>query len=74
VAGFVIDGWWGLAMTATVVVASVLITRSFGIGSQRGETRAILPQVGLRLWNRPDVPTASSPAGSVSSPTEGDDA
>jgi len=74
VAGFVIDGWWGLAMTATVVVASVLITRSFLVGSQRGETRAILPQVGLRLWNRPDVPTASSPAGSVSSPTEGDDA
>ena len=74
VAGFVIDGWWGLAMTATVVVASVLITRSFLVGSQRGETRAILPQVGLRLWNRTDVPTASSPAGSVSSPTEGDDA
>jgi NADH-quinone oxidoreductase subunit H len=74
VAGFVIDGWWGLAMTATVVVASVLITRSFLVGSQRGETRAILPQVGLRLWNRPDVPTASSTAGSVSSPTEGDDA
>ncbi|HEX3460791.1 MAG TPA: NADH-quinone oxidoreductase subunit NuoH [Acidimicrobiales bacterium] len=79
VAGFVIDGWWGLAMTAAVVVASVLITRAFLIGGEREEAHAILPPVGVRLWNRPEVPMAPAPppdgsptpAGSSSSSPEG---
>jgi NADH-quinone oxidoreductase subunit H len=67
VAGFVIDSWWGLAMAATVVLASVAITRAFSIGNQRQEQRAIVPQVGLRLWNRPEeeppTPVPSTPTG-----------
>jgi NADH-quinone oxidoreductase subunit H len=56
VAGFVIDAWWGLAMTGAVVLAAVVITRAFSIGSEREEQRAIVPQVGLRLWSRPPEP------------------
>ncbi len=67
VAGFVIDSWWGLAMTGAVVAAAVMITRAFSIGSEREEQRAIVPQVGLRLWNRPEeppsVPVPSTPTG-----------
>ena len=38
VAGFVIDGWWGVGLTAAVVVAAVTITRAFAIGSRaRGD-------------------------------------
>jgi hypothetical protein len=50
-------------------VASVLITRAFSIGMGREETHGILPPVGARLWNRPEVPVGSS--GAPSSP-EGD--
>jgi hypothetical protein len=50
----VVDGWWGIAMAGTVVLAAVVITRAFSIGSDREETRAILPPVGLRLWMRPE--------------------
>ena len=74
VAGFVVDGWWGLAMAVAVVASSVLISRAFSIGADREETRAIIPQVGLRLWDRPEEPPASSPAGSVSPTIEGGDA
>ncbi len=52
VAGFVIDGWWGIAMVGTVLAAAVLMTRAFGIGGERGEARAVVPQVGLRVWRR----------------------
>ncbi len=56
VAGFVIDGWWGIAMVATVLAAAVLMTRAFGIGAERAQTRAIVPQVGLRVWRRTGEP------------------
>ena len=63
VAGFVLDAWWGLAMAATVVVAGVLISRAFAIGAEREETRAIVPQVGLRLWSRPpEAPADPTPS------------
>jgi len=79
VAGFVVDGWWGLGMVVAVIAAAVVITRAFSIGSEREETRAIIPQVGVRLWSRPDEspppvdpepvpPPAGSP---VSTSTEG---
>jgi len=71
VAGFVIDAWWGLAMAGTVVVASVLITRAFSVGGEREEQRAIVPQVGLRLWSRPPEPPEPSPAAATTT-TEGD--
>ncbi len=71
VAGFVIDGWWGLGMAVTVVAAAIVITRAFAIGSEREETRAIVPPVGVRLWSRPTEP--SPVAGDPVSPsTEGD--
>jgi NADH-quinone oxidoreductase subunit H len=57
VAGFVIDGWWGLGMTLAVVAAAIIITRAFAIGSEREATRAIVPAVGVRLWTRPPEPT-----------------
>ncbi len=53
VAGFVIDGWWGLGMAVTVVAAAIVINRAFAIGTEREATRAIVPAVGVRLWTRP---------------------
>jgi NADH-quinone oxidoreductase subunit H len=62
VAGFVIDGWWGFGLAAAVVVAAITITRAFAIGSEREETRAIVPQVGVRLWTRPPDPEPPAPS------------
>jgi NADH-quinone oxidoreductase subunit H len=67
VAGFVVDGWWGLGMVAAVIVGAVLLNRAFTIGTERESTRAVVPQVGIRLWTRAEQqspPTA---------PTEGGD-
>ena len=36
VAGFVVDGWWGLGIAVAVVALSVLVVRAFGIGQARG--------------------------------------
>ena len=36
VAGFVIDGWWGLGMAAAVVVAAVTISMAFSRGCRAG--------------------------------------
>jgi NADH-quinone oxidoreductase subunit H len=68
VAGFVIDGWWGLAMVLTVVAAGIVITRAFAIGNEREETRAILPSVGVRLWNRPPEPVEPVPVPATGAP------
>jgi NADH-quinone oxidoreductase subunit H len=67
VAGFVLDGWWGLGMTVTVVVAAIVITRAFAVGAERESTRAIVPPVGIRLWTRPPEP--APPPGSPVSPS-----
>ncbi len=69
VAGFVIDGWWGLGMVAAVVAAAVLITRAFRVGAERESTRAIVSPVGTRLWVRP-----RETAPPVPGPTDGGDA
>jgi NADH-quinone oxidoreductase subunit H len=65
VAGFVINGWWGVAMAAAVLLASVLLTRAFAIGAVRETTRAVVPQVGVRLWTRAEQqpPAAPNPEG-----------
>jgi hypothetical protein len=60
VAGFVVDGWWGLGMVAAVIAGGVLITRAFSVGADREETRAIVPPVGIRLWTRPPESPAST--------------
>ena len=54
VAGFVVDGWWGVGLSAAVLVSAVLITRAFAVGSAREELNALLPPVGTR----PDQPPA----------------
>lgn len=56
VAGFMVDGWWGVGMAAAVVVASVTLTRAFSIGTIREDTNAVLAPVGVRLWSRPAPP------------------
>ncbi len=62
VGGFMLDGWWGIAMAATVVVAAMGITRAFAIGAEREEGgEALVPAVGVRLWTRPRPPVARSP-------------
>jgi NADH-quinone oxidoreductase subunit H len=57
VAGFLVDGWWGVAMAAAVVVGGVLVARAFAVGGMRETERAILPPVGERVWHRPASPT-----------------
>jgi NADH-quinone oxidoreductase subunit H len=52
VAGFVVNGWWGVSMAAAVVIASVLLTRAFLVGTDREATQAVVPAVGVRLWTR----------------------
>ncbi len=61
VAGFVVDGWWGIAMAAVVVAAAVMLRRAFAIGSVREEARSVLPPVGVRLWVRPDETPPAGP-------------
>ena len=62
VAGFLIDGWWGIGMAVVVVAASFLLTRAFTVGAEREETRAVLPPIGLRLWNRAEEPVPPAPS------------
>ncbi len=52
VAGFVVDGWWGVGLAVAVVVCGGLMTRAFSIGAAREQERSILPPVGLRVWER----------------------
>jgi NADH-quinone oxidoreductase subunit H len=64
VAGFVIDGWWGLGMAVTVVAAAIAITRAFAIGAEREEeSGALIPPTGVRLWSRPPAPVSPSTEG-----------
>jgi NADH-quinone oxidoreductase subunit H len=56
VAGFVVDGWWGVGMAAAVVAAAVVMVRAFAVGEERQRTRSIIAPVGVRLWQRPDEP------------------
>jgi len=49
VAGFIVDGWWGLGIAVAVVAASGLLMRSFSIGRRRDAAdQAVLPPVGRR--------------------------
>ena len=63
VAGFLVDGWWGVAMAAAAVVGGVLIARAFSVGAAREADRAILPPVGVRVWRRPGDPASAGPEG-----------
>ena len=48
VAGFLIDGWWGIGLAAAVIVGAALLSRAFSVGAGREEHSAILPPVGVR--------------------------
>ncbi len=66
VAGFLVDGWWGVGMAVATVVGAVLLKRAFAVGSDRESTRAVVPPVGVRLWTRPDESAAPSTPGGES--------
>jgi NADH-quinone oxidoreductase subunit H len=67
VAGFMIDGWWGVGMAGAVLLAAATITVAFSIGNEREESRAIIPAVGVRLWRRP--PESENGSGGRGVPT-----
>jgi NADH-quinone oxidoreductase subunit H len=62
VAGFLIDGWWGIGMALVVVAAGFLLSRAFTVGAVREDTRAVLPPIGLRLWSRAEEPAPPAPS------------
>jgi NADH-quinone oxidoreductase subunit H len=63
VAGFLIDAWWGVGIAVAVVACAVLIKRAFSVGDTRQEDEPIIPPVGRRLWNRPElVPVPPEPS------------
>ncbi len=68
IAGFLIDAWWGLAVTAAVVVGGALMMRAFSIGAERESERAIIPPVGVRLWHRPPATASRATAGTTAFP------
>ncbi|HXA33908.1 MAG TPA: NADH-quinone oxidoreductase subunit NuoH [Acidimicrobiales bacterium] len=55
VAGFMIAAWWGVGITLAVIVCAVLIKRAFSVGDTRQEGVPIIPPVGRRVWNRPEL-------------------
>jgi NADH-quinone oxidoreductase subunit H len=64
VAGFVIDGWWGIGMAGAVVLAAVMLRRAFAVGADREASRSVLSAVGPRLWERPgELPDGSTTDG-----------
>jgi NADH-quinone oxidoreductase subunit H len=69
VAGFTVDGWWGVAMAATVVVSSFTLTRAFAIGAIRQDANAVLPPVGIRLWTRAEESAPPATALPATSPS-----
>ncbi|MHB8430755.1 MAG: NADH-quinone oxidoreductase subunit NuoH [Acidimicrobiales bacterium] len=68
VAGFVVDGWWGLGLAGAVVVAAAIVVRAFTVGAVREAQRPIVPEIGMRFWTRPP----ESPAAPETAPIEGD--
>ncbi len=68
VAGFVVDGWWGLGLAGAVVVAAAIVIRAFTVGAVREAQRPIVPGIGMRVWTRPP----ESPAAPETAPIEGD--
>ena len=63
VAGFRLAAWWGVGIVVAVVACAVLIKRAFAVGDARQEDEPIIPPVGGRLWNRPElVPLPPEPS------------
>ncbi len=49
VAGFLVDGWWGIGIAVVAAALSTLLVRAFRIGHGRDEEYSGTPPVGLRL-------------------------
>jgi NADH-quinone oxidoreductase subunit H len=63
VAGFLVAAWWGVGIAVAVVACAVLIKRAFSVGDSRQADVPIIPPVGRRLWNRPElVPLPPEPS------------
>jgi len=66
VAGFLVDGWWGIGIAIVAVALSTLLVRAFKIGRERDEEFGGVPEVGMRVaapWLRAlgTTPSGSSP-------------
>lgn len=48
VAGYLVEGWWGVGLTAAVALCALLITRAFAVGEAREERSPLLPPIGVR--------------------------
>jgi len=49
VAGFLVDGWWGVGIAAVTVALATVLMRAFRIGQARDEESPTLPRVGARV-------------------------
>lgn len=56
VAGFIVDGWWGLGVIVVAVALSSLLGRAFSVGRTREEHQPILTPVGARVTDLPRPP------------------
>ncbi|MGH9088252.1 MAG: NADH-quinone oxidoreductase subunit NuoH [Acidimicrobiales bacterium] len=56
VAGFLVDGWWGLGVIVGAVLCTSLLARAFAIGKGRAEQHSLLTPVGARV-SRPIMVT-----------------
>ena len=81
VAGFLVDGWWGLGIAVVAVLSAGVLVRAFRIGRAREAEHAVLAPVGQRIVPVPPrlvglsgaaVRTAQRPAGQGSPTTPGE--
>jgi NADH-quinone oxidoreductase subunit H len=49
VAGFIVDGWWGIGIAVAAVALSTLLVRAFRIGRERDEEFGTNPAIGPRV-------------------------
>ncbi len=56
VAGFLVDGWWGVGLAGAVIACAALVGRAFTVGDAREAHNALLPPVGTRF----DLPAAGA--------------
>jgi len=59
VAGFIVDGWWGLGIAVAAVVLGTVLVRAFGVGQFRETQREpdlVTPRIGPRVVRTPPGP------------------
>jgi NADH-quinone oxidoreductase subunit H len=60
VAGFLVDGWWGLGIAVGAVASGAFLVRAFRVGNHRADVVPLLPRVGQRFALR-RTPTVVAP-------------